>query len=489
MKKSLSGVLIGILLQFLIQAQTIPSNWQSLYNELEEKLEFIDSSLNDNWNGDKYCTNYCTNLMPANSSKGPDLLTQLPTLYVVKKHLDAIDSIGINTIDLAIQYPTLVNSFPQSDEYLEYYKLVIQEIRNRGMNIIIGCQATVRDSVYGHMPVDSFYTGLNSIRYKNEKLQMLQTIIDTLQPDYLTIEMEPQTQADNLPLDFSIDSVMNYIDYFMNELNKNGVFIGAGSGTWDDLVFIDSIARLPEIDYIDYHIYPINQNCFIDKVFKIDSIANIYNKKLVIGESWLYKATDTELIDTTLSPADIFYRDVFSFWIPLDSLFFTTVVKLSHYSKIEITSLIWSNLFFAYIDYISDYDTMWPGQILNIAYVEAGPNILSNTLNPIGELYKTLIEDACDTITKINNYEKESLRNIEIYPNPFSHSFTIKFHNPEEKTHTLLIYNVKGEIIRCIHGITNNTIKVENINYANGLYFYQLYNNEKIIGTGKFIKK
>ncbi len=150
-------------------AQTVPSNWQSLYNQLELKLLYIDSTMNEKWDGTKHCSNYCTNLMPANSSQGPALLNQLPDLYVVNKHLDALDSIGINTIDLAIQYPTLVDSFPRSDEYLEYYKQVVNEIRNRGLKIIIGCQATVRDSVYGHMPVDSFYIGLNSIRYKEEK--------------------------------------------------------------------------------------------------------------------------------------------------------------------------------------------------------------------------------------------------------------------------------------------------------------------------------
>ncbi|MBI9037692.1 MAG: hypothetical protein JEY97_06120 [Bacteroidales bacterium] len=379
-----------------ISAQDIPENWLSLYNELESKLQYIDSTMDSKWDGEKYCTSYCTNLLPANSAKGPEMLEQLPELNNVKAHLHALDSMGITSIDLAIQYPTLVDSFPQANEYLFYYQQVVQEIRNRNMQIIVGCQATVRDSVYGHMPVDSFYMDLNSVRYKAEKLQMLQTIIDSLQPDYLTIEMEPETQADNLPLDFSFDNVMNYVNFFLNGIDKNGVKIGAGSGSWDDLVFIDSIAKLQDIDYIDYHIYPVNQNCFVNNVFKIDSIANVYNKPLVIGESWLYKATDEEIIDTTISPPDIFYRDVYKFWMPLDSLFLSSVIKLSHYSKTEITSLIWSNLFFAYIDYLPVYDSIWPGHVLNIAWQASGPNIYSHTLTPTGELYKELIEDACN---------------------------------------------------------------------------------------------
>lgn len=489
MKKTTSILLIVCSLFSYMKAQTVPANWESLYNGLEAKIRWVDSTMTAKWDGTKYCTNYCTNLMPANSSKGPDMLTQLPSLYVVKKHLDALDSIGINTIDLAIQYPTLVDSFPQSDEYLSYYKQVVQEIRSRGMNIIVGCQATVRDSVYGHMPVDTFYTGLNSMRYKEEKLQMLQTIIDTLQPDYLTIEMEPQTQADNLPLDFSLDSVMNYIDYFMHGITKNNVLIGAGSGTWDDLLFIDSIAKLPDMDYIDYHIYPVNQDCFIDKVFKIDSIAKTYNKKLVIGESWLFKATDEELIDTTLSPADIFYRDAFSFWIPLDSLFFTSVIKLSHYSKTEITSLIWSNLFFAYMEHIPDYDAMWPGQIISIAYAEAGPNILSNTLSPTGELYKTLIADACSPSSGVRNVPTNRVTPIRLYPNPNNGIFTLEIKPPNIQEVQYWITTITGQIVwhNTIDGnyldtITNETINLSNL--SKGIYFMYIK-----MGNSKSFKK
>lgn len=481
-------ILIAVLLYSEIQTQNIPERWQSLYDYLGPKLKSIDSTLDVVWNGEKYCMDYCTNLLPANSAQGPALFEQMPELYSVNKHLDALDSMGITTIDLAIQYPTLVDSFPRSAEYLEYYKLVFEEIREREMDIIVGCQATIRDTVYGNMPVDSFYIGLTPERYMAEKLQMLQTIIDHLYPDYLTIEMEPQTQADNLPLDFSLESVMNYVSYFLSGLDKNGVLIGAGSGSWDDLAFIDSIAKLTDIDYIDFHIYPINQDFFVDKVFKIDSIADHYNKILVIGESWLFKATDEDLMDTTLAPPDIFYRDVFSFWIPLDSLFLTSVVKLSQHTKSELTSLMWSNLFFAYIDHIPAHDSMWPGQLLSLAWTAAGPNILSHTLSPTGELYKQLISDACDTIGSGYVCNSSFPDNLISYPNPFSEMFTIEIGDPDIKSFNAIIYNTNGQIIRKINCINGDKININGADFTAGLYFVQLYDNYGVLGRGKVVK-
>ena len=301
-------------------AQTVPPNWQSLYNQLEIKLHFIDSTMNEKWDGDKYCTNYCTNLLIASSNKGPELLGD-SVLHRVWLTLNTLDSLGIKAIDLTVNYPILVDSFPRSNEYLEFYKTVAGMIKNRGYKLIIGVQSAFRDEVFGKLPVDTFYIGMTSQRYKEEKAQMLQTVVDSLKPDYITLEMEPSTQEMNFAdvgLIFSIDSVMNYLDYFLTNVNFNNTKIGAGSGTWDGLEFIENISLIPEIDYIDFHIYPIVDDFFIENVFIIDSIAKQNNKELVIGESWLYKANGSDF--TNYEPYQLFARDVFSFWQPLDSL-------------------------------------------------------------------------------------------------------------------------------------------------------------------------
>ncbi len=466
-----------------IKAQ-IPDEYQELYQFVEDKLVFIDSTITANWDGEKYCTSYCTNLLPASSNKGEHLLGQLPELYAVKGNLNAIDSLGVECIDLTIQYPILVNSFPRSDEYLEYYKQVVQEIRNRGKKLLIGCQSTFRDSVFGQLDVSEFYIGLTTERYKTEKAQMLQTIIDSLQPNYITLEMEPSTQEMNLGLDFSVDSVMDYIDYFMNHVEFNDALVGSGSGTWDSMDFIDTIARRADIDYIDYHIYPVNLDFFVDKVFKIDSLAKLYDKKLIIGECWLHKVTDDEFSE--LSYLDVFSRDVFSFWIPLDSLFIESIVKLSHYSKIEVTSLFWANFFFAYLDYDEELGNMSPGELYDTVFKAATPNIISITFSPIGELYEYLIEDACDTSSFVSqtNFEKEKVR---IYPNPGQDLFYIEYENASESPYSILLYNIAGQQVVKKEDINSIKLMLKTDDLKSGMYFLQIKDNRSIIAIEKIV--
>jgi len=475
MKKT---ILIFILLiaAWFVHAQTIPDNWQGLYDTLEKKLLSIDSALTKNWNGQKYCTNYCSNLLPAGSNKGEELLTQLPGLYSVNKYLEALDPIGVTAIDLTIQYPILVNSFPRSGEYLDYYIKVSRLIKSSGKKLLIGCQSTFRDSVFGRLNVDSFYTGLNTQRYKTEKLQMMQTIIDSLQPDYLTIEMEPGTQEMNLGLDFSVDSCMSYIDFFMAGLDKKNSLIGAGTGTWDDMKYIDTIVKRPDIDYIDYHIYPVNKDFFVDKIFTIDSLAKQYSKKLIIGECWLHKASDYDL--ETKGYLELFSRDVFSFWTPLDSLFIESIVKLSHYSKIEVTSLFWSNLFFSYVNHTPAHDSVSPGLLFSEAFSAAGPNIISKTFTATGQLYHDLIIDACDTINSIvTPFDKNENFLINLYPNPSGGKIFLTANSPDCYNYVITVLSASGNILQQ-KKLQHHAEEFDLSGYSNGIYYLKLQTPE-----------
>jgi len=430
-------------------SQIVPDPYQTLYTTLDTKLKEIDQALSAAWDGEKYCTYYCTSLMTANSGRGETLL-EPQILDNIEYYLDAFEALGVRAVDIAIQYPVLVTSFPKSEDYLNFYKAVVQKVRDHGFRLIIGCQSTFRDSIFGKLDVETFYEGLDKERFKTEKKQMIETIINELKPDYLTIETEPSTQGMNLGLDYTVNDVVEYVQYFLNGLDKKGTLIGGGSGTWDEIGYIDEIAQFEEIDYIDYHIYPVIQDFFVDKVFKIDSIATRYQKKLVIGECWLHKADETDLQE--LPPHVRFVRDIFSFWIPLDSLFTECVVKLSHLSKCEVTSLIWASFLFSYLDYLPEHETMPLDQLYNAGYTASTQNILSKTCSPTGVLYQNLIIDACNSTVcpgSQHNFPCHFMLE-QNFPNPFNPSTTIRFSLSRPDDITLKVYDLRGKEIENI---------------------------------------
>ena len=57
---------------------------------------------------------------------------------------------------------------------------------------------------------------LKTSRYKTEKRQMIETIIQELQPDYLTIEDEPETMEAATGLVYTPDSLVSYLAYFLD---------------------------------------------------------------------------------------------------------------------------------------------------------------------------------------------------------------------------------------------------------------------------------
>ena len=77
--------------------------------------------------------------------------------------------------------------------------------------------------------------------------------------------------------------------------------------------------------------------------------------------------------------------------------------------------------------------------------------------------------------------------NVEIYPNPFSCFATIEFQNIENKSNYFKMYNSKGQLVKQINNITNGQIKIDRVGLDNGIYFFQLLNDNKIIKSGKLL--
>jgi len=364
----------------------VPFAYRALYNELYTKLESLRSTVNSEWKGKKSAVSFGVELLVANSNRGETLLTDR-VFGATRLTLERLKDLGVQSIAVSIQYPILTSSFPRVAEYRKFYKQVAEEIRRRGFVLIVEMGTLFREPEFSKLKIN--YRGLTVARFRDELKEMAEAIISDMHPDYLTLLTEPDTQAQNTGLDFSVSNFSATIQHVASGLNRSGMRLGAGAGTWDDPAYFEALARMAQLDYLDLHIYPIQRNFVVDRVWQVTAMARRYNKSVSIGETWLYKVSEWEL--GKISPVKAFARDVFSFWQPLDIMFFETIINLSHQIRADFCSFFWMKYLYGYLDYDSQTRNLTPQQLINRVDAEAGRQILDNKLNDAGTHFKALI--------------------------------------------------------------------------------------------------
>jgi len=369
--------------------ETIPPiRYRDLYSMLDAKLSSILSQIDSQWTGTIHNVCYSVELIAANGHRGEELLKP-ESIQAITLMLDRLKALGIRGVKVAVKYPLLRSDFLNSKGYVNFYSRVSQEVKTRNLILYVATTAAFRDPAFTSLRVD--YTGLTFQQFKKELRQQVETVIGSMQPDYLTFANEPETEAMNTGLDFSVQNMKELAEYILNGLDRKGTLIGAGAGTWDKIEYFQSLAQIASLDYLDMHIYPVNFDFVMDKAIRIAKIAKDHGKRLLLSEAWLYKVWDRELGTATAAAAELFARDVFSFWSPLDQKFIEAIVKLAHLLNMDLCSFFWMQYLYSYIEHDEQKAEMKPFQLFSLVNAEAAKNILSNTLSPTGKKYQSLI--------------------------------------------------------------------------------------------------
>jgi hypothetical protein len=368
----------------------VPVKYKLIYDELADKLTEIEDQVSSLWEGQRHEVVFSVELITANSNRGVALLHE-ETFPSIVKTLDSLEEIGVKGITLSINYPILNPDFPRSSEYLDFYREVSAEIKGRGLVLIIENTTSFPDLTTSGLKVD--YRGLTLDQYKTEKRGEVETIIAELQPHYLTVENEPLTSQANVGLDFSVENQTEVVRFILDGMDRSGVRMGAGAGTWDDIAYFESLAANTSLDYIDMHIYPIQRDFLWDKTQHISDIARSHGKGLTVGEAWLYKTAESELSSGVATHEEIFARDAYSFWIPLDQRFLEALVGLSQSLGVEFVSPFWMEYLYAYIEYGPSTQATDLAEVSELLNKEVVKNINSGYLTPTGETYSELIRD------------------------------------------------------------------------------------------------
>jgi hypothetical protein len=375
--------------EYSIEAE-VPEEYEAIYDELDVKLAELEAYLDENGEGRSGDTVFSVELVIANANRGEALLYQ-QTFAAIQRTLQSLQDLGVGGITLSVQYPVLNPDFPRSSEYVDFYRDVATEVKSHGFILIVETTSVFPNPEISSLGVD--YSGLTLDEYMGEKRAMVETVLRELAPDYLTIENEPITQQINTGLDFSVANLTRIVNHILSGLDRAGAKIGAGAGSWDDLAYFESLAANTGLDYLDMHFYPIQGDLVAGRAELVSEMARSAGKSLAVNETWLYKAAGSELSagQNIAMAADIFARDAYSFWAPLDRAFLEVMVKLSRYLELEFMSPFWMQYLYAYLEYDTSTQGMGYAEVQSAMGREAWRNIDYGVLSPTGETYRDLI--------------------------------------------------------------------------------------------------
>ncbi len=371
----------------------VPDSYQALYSELEGHLNTFAAQQASTASDNASAPQFTTEMIVAGGNRGETLLDPL-TLTATEVFLDRYAELGWSVASIQVSYPLLLTDFPRSSEYLEFYKSVIKLVRERNMLVFIETSPVFSGTSYSDVEVD--YSGKSIETYFDERKQQIRIIAEELAPDYLSIGHEPATEEWLTGFGFTVDEYLAFVTGALSELDRSGgMKVGAGTGSWEDGDYIKRFAEETDLDFINIHIYPVaavGGVSLLEQAETLAGIARTNNKSAVIGECWLYKTPAAELTRTA-SKEEVFRRDVYSFWEPLDVLFMKTVAALAREYDIRIVNFFWAQYFFAQLIYDTSYESLAVAELMKEVNAPAWQNIEAGVLSELGKAYLNILSE------------------------------------------------------------------------------------------------
>ena len=365
----------------------VPENYRAIYREIDAEIDRQLPLVPLPWGQKKTETAFGVELLAANSNRGEALLNER-VLQEAALTLDRLKTIGVRCVSLSLHYPVLTRSHPRTAEYRDFYRRVADEIRKRGLWVVVEMGSALREPEFSQIGVD--YRGLKREKFSSGLREMAEAIVADIRPEFLTILSEPDTQTRNTGLSFSPVEFAATVARVAKGLDRPGVKLGAGAKSWAAEDYFKALADIPELDYLDFHIYAVQYGLASDRILRAVELARAKGKRVSIGKAWLYKVSGREF--NRISPVEAVARDAFSFWQPLDADFIQLVVNLARTIDAEFCSFFWMKYLYAYIEHTAETSRLYPVQIMQLSDHAAAENILKANLSPTGERFRELIK-------------------------------------------------------------------------------------------------
>jgi chitodextrinase len=346
-------------------AAQVPSNYQEIYSLLTTQISGFNSTLSTTWNGSTYPYLDAPQLQAANSDQYTGLLQANYYNYVVMPQLEELKALGANAITLHIDFPILYQPFytyagqtSLYPQFLAFYQQVVQAIRADGLKVVVEASSGMPLTGTNIAEFQAYAQSLSWPDYIAGRAAQALAVAQLIQPDYMSVMTEPDTEANvsgqtNLNNVAGVTQLVYQVLSTLVENDVRGVQIGAGAGTWTSnyLDYVQAYSAMPELNFLDMHIYPINNNYFTNAITAAQ-MAHAAGKQVGMTECWEWKIANNEL--GVVDYSTIMARDPFSFWAPVDTSFLQSIVNLANAEQFSFVAPYWTHYFFAYLDYTTD---------------------------------------------------------------------------------------------------------------------------------------
>lgn len=385
----------------------VPPSFQGLYSSLNGYLEAFDTTLNGIWHGSKYPVLFSGTLTSADANAGPSLI-ESGHYTGVQLQMQALQAMGVKAIMVEVGFPMLYEPFfssqSQYQQFVSFYQQVAGGVRALGMKLIVENNCLLSNDVQAGWDTAPFYATLNWTEYQAARAQTAAVIAQTMQPDYMVVLEEPDTEAlmsgqSEANTVSGSTSMLSEILASVQQAGVSGMKVGAGVGSWqsDYLGYIQSFVTEP-LNFIDMHIYTVNntgtQN-FLTNALTIASTAAAAGKPMTMTECWLNKEGNSEL--GVLSADEVRARNAYSFWEPLDATFFQTMENLAYYTQMTFLAPSNSDYYWAYQTYTTTLAGESASQILDEETTLSEQAMQQATYTSIAMSYYSAIVSPPDT--------------------------------------------------------------------------------------------
>ncbi len=402
MSRLLFSILVSAVCAFA--QNNVPSEYQAIYTLINTQLTTFDSQVRSGWNGAPYSYMTSPQLLAASSDQYTNLLTTDYYTLSVEPELVSLQALGAQAVTVHIDMPILYEPFYASSptlyqQFVSFYQQLVQDVHSRGMKLIV--ETTVGSALTGNLVSDyeSFYASLNWRQYLAARAGNALNIAQLIQPDYMTVLTEPDSEATNSGQTNAgtLNGSTNLLKWILTTLksgNVTNVSIGAGAGTWlgQYTEYIQNYLLQP-IDFLDMHLYPVN-NDYLQNAATGAQMAHAAGKQVGMSECWDWKIANDEL--GVLTYPTIEARNPFGFWAPEDQQFLATLKDLGQADEFTFISPFWSHYFNAYVSYTED-GSLSSSQVLTDSYTAANTALNAGRYSSTGTFLESLLLSAPDT--------------------------------------------------------------------------------------------